>query len=335
MSEVSDAVQIIAMTGRGAMVLGSLSIKAVLLVEKIMNTVYLSKWKGATSLNRFRNIKGDDMLFINVSTEDEGKLNYIEKELESHCILFARLPDMKYMDGRTQYVIASSDIAKFNVCLLDHSAGLANDIKMGVVSPEDYARTAFEEDGTPTKEYQDMERSAKEQLINNRIEAAPEPMRIAMQDYDQRIFHKMLPGNLKRSKYEYVYEQYWDREASEALRVHENNVIYGTTITWMEMEPIEEDEKGRWGAYRLPDGGCCVIPREDMYDGKISIRDSKEYLVVGQDGRTVGTVKGRELAASFLEYKRPGKSTPEFGIALGEPSVTQNLGNALTAGRSR
>lgn len=314
MSEVTDAVQIVMLTGRSAYMLGYLSIRTAMLIVKVLNTAYLAKWKGATSLNRFRQIKGDDMLFINVSTEDENKLRYIEKELENHGILFARLPDMKYLDGRTQYVIAQSDLAKFRVCLMDHYDGLTKEVKMGPVKPEDYVQTAFENDGTPTREYQDLERSAREQLP--RLRAEQEPMRIEMKKRDPTFFHEMHTKIQKEDRP--LYEKYWDSDVYEVLRAHENQIIYGTKIHWIAMEPEEEDERGRWAAYRLPDGSCCVIPCEDIYEGKVSIKENKEYYVVDTDGRNLAPVEGAQIVSRILDYGRPGAGAKSRSIPLPE-----------------
>ena len=71
MSEVSDATQIIMMTARGGYLLGKISIAMASRTLKLLDTLYHAKWKGKTSFNRLRQTKGEDLLFINISTEDE------------------------------------------------------------------------------------------------------------------------------------------------------------------------------------------------------------------------------------------------------------------------
>ncbi|MCD7834529.1 MAG: hypothetical protein LUH00_11180 [Lachnospiraceae bacterium] len=56
MSEVQDACQIVLVTGKSAYWVGKITSEAAMMILKLMNTVYLAKWKGATTLNRFRNI---------------------------------------------------------------------------------------------------------------------------------------------------------------------------------------------------------------------------------------------------------------------------------------
>lgn len=60
MSEVSDATQLLIVTGKGAYLLGNITVKSAVMVLKVLNTIYLAKWKGKVSLNRFRRICGGD-----------------------------------------------------------------------------------------------------------------------------------------------------------------------------------------------------------------------------------------------------------------------------------
>ena len=120
MSEVQDAVQVIMVTGRAAYMGGRITVKGLSSFIKLINTIYLSKWKGSASLRRLRQIKGDDMVFINVSSEDRHDLSFVEKELKAHGILFSRMPDLCGGDGRTQYAVAASDLPKLKPMLLEN-----------------------------------------------------------------------------------------------------------------------------------------------------------------------------------------------------------------------
>ena len=109
--------------GRMIAVSANLSLKLAMLMMKIYNSLYLGKWKGKTAFQRFRAIKGDDYEFINICSEDPEKLARIEKEMEAHNLLFAKLPDLCGGDGNTQYVIARSDMNIFSAFLMDHLHG--------------------------------------------------------------------------------------------------------------------------------------------------------------------------------------------------------------------
>ena len=83
MSEVGDAVQVVMLCGRGAMLVGNISLKLAMQIVKLMNTIYLAKWEGKVSLNRLRQTKGDDFVFINVSSEKKGRTCRSRKGNES------------------------------------------------------------------------------------------------------------------------------------------------------------------------------------------------------------------------------------------------------------
>ena len=137
MSEVSDTIQLIVISGKVMFLAGNLSLKAAILTAKTLDTIYLAKWKGSVSYARLRKIKGDEVQFLNVSTEEKKILHAIEKEMKQHGILYARLPDLCGGDNRTQYVISPSDMVK----CLDHFSGKYGKIKAGPIRPADYIQT--------------------------------------------------------------------------------------------------------------------------------------------------------------------------------------------------
>lgn len=143
MSEVQDAIQILYLTGQ-------ISYTAATMAYKILNTVYLAKWRGKTSFSRFRQIKGEESVFLNAATENKAALKKIEQEMKAHGILFAKLPDLCGGDGKTQYVLAPSDLPKFKSFLLDHQEGPCRQIKVGPIRPSDYIRTGVDSLGNPT-----------------------------------------------------------------------------------------------------------------------------------------------------------------------------------------
>ena len=159
MSEVSDATQIIVVAGRAFYMLGKIDLKLAMQIIKLINTVYLSKWKGKAGLGRLRQIKGDDLMYLNVGSENKADLKKIEREMRDHGILFARMPDLCGGDGRTQYTVAVSDAAKVRALLIDHPQGKNKDISIGMLSEKEYFSTAFDKDGKPTPEMWDLAHS--------------------------------------------------------------------------------------------------------------------------------------------------------------------------------
>ena len=168
MSEVADATQIVVVAGKAIYLLGKISLKAAIQFAKLIHTIRLSKWKGKARLGRLRAIKGDDMMYVNVGSEDKKELKKIQKEMKQHGILFAKMPDLCGGDGRTQYAIAVSDAPKVRALLIDHAMGPFKDIYLGMLSEKDYLSTAFNRNGEPTPETQDLSRSVPDPFTGKR-----------------------------------------------------------------------------------------------------------------------------------------------------------------------
>ena len=214
MSEVSDATQIVVAFGRGAYLLGGITVKAAVLLFKLYNTIRLSKWKGKARLGRLRAIKGEDMMYLNAGTEDKAVLKQIEKEMKQHGILFARMPDLCGGDGRTQHAVSVSDAPKVRALLIDHAMGPYKDTYLGMLSEKDYLSTAFNRDGELTTEVRNMMRERAEaktsepgirpepgfetsDLQSRELHNTFEDVRIRMRDLDCQGLQKQyqwLPG---------------------------------------------------------------------------------------------------------------------------------------------
>ncbi len=266
MSEVGDACQIILVTGKGAYYLGKITTQAAMMVMKVMNTVYLSKWNGVTTLNRFRAIKGDEFMFINISTENRIDLQGIYKEMQDHGILLAQLPDLCGGDGRTQVVISPSDAAKFKAFLLDHSAGKYKDIKVGQISAEDYARTGYDSQNKETPEMSDLTESAKTSLKEQEQlemrKASGLLNRLGFRRNNERFDPVDMP--LKEDSKNLRFQPV-NPAVIYQLEKHDQEVREENSIRWVTDQPIKRHEK--WRMYEMPDGvHAVVIPNQDCYE---------------------------------------------------------------------
>lgn len=169
MSEVSDALQMIEVSGKGIKFAGKLTMKAFMQLLKLLNTLYLAKWKGKTNFTRLRNVKGEDLSFFQVGTEDRKSRKRIEKQLKKHGIMFARLPDLCKGDGKIQYAFSPSDAQKMQLFMQNYmqeytqSNGKRNNVKVEMISGSDYEKTGYV-NGEKTEEYQDLEQSAKKEI---------------------------------------------------------------------------------------------------------------------------------------------------------------------------
>ena len=72
MSEVTDAVQVVMLCGRGAMLVGNISLKMALQIAKLMNTIYLAKWEGS-DLNRAKEILAWELTAMVHGDEEANK----------------------------------------------------------------------------------------------------------------------------------------------------------------------------------------------------------------------------------------------------------------------
>ena len=287
MSEVSDATQLLIVTGKGAYLLGNITVKSAALVLKVLNTIYLAKWKGKESLNRFRRICGGDFVFINMGSEDPKILRGIEAEMKAHGILFARLPDLCGGDGRTQYVIPPADMAKMKAFLLDHKVGKYGHIKVGPISPEDYAKTGLTEAGKPTEELAELTMSA--------LTALPEKKR-------EREELLSLGDVLK-------VPEVWD-----AVKKHDAEIDFGRHVSWIKGKPLKEHSS--WGMYLMPDGiHAVIIPKQDIVPerknavtGKLipaeyAVFDAREYMVFNLQNGDGRLQRGRDVVLSMNRAK--------------------------------
>ena len=246
MSEVSDATQIIMMTARGGYLLGKISIAMASRTLKLLDTLYHAKWKGKTSFNRLRQTKGEDLLFINISTEDEEKLRLVERELDAHQIMFARLPDLCGGDGRTQYAISQSDMEHFRAFLLDHGDGRYRDILVGPVRPEDYLSTGEDDLRNKTSQMKDLEEDArKEAGVSNK---------------EEKVIRVFSEGTEKRVPLEQFAKEV---SSSYSMCIHEKEATYGEKGIVFRQSPVKEEEN--FNLYMMPDGvRMVVIPKEDV-----------------------------------------------------------------------
>ena len=296
MSELGDACQVVMISGKLIVTSAQLSLKMMLLMMKIYNTLYLGKWKGATSFKRFRDIKGEDYEFINICSEDPETLARIEKEMEAHNLLFAKLPDLCGGDGNTQYVVARSDMHIFAAFLMDHNHGELQNIKVGPIAESDYARTAVHpESGEYTQEFQDLNESARQQYAAARLqlttvrEEKPLQLPLFVSRTSDRVEaadvidgempgRQLFPGTVDAAEY----------AQPERLMITQNGIREETTIVMLMMDPqirlrneilrsgntvelIYEDpirEGERWAAFPVHDGDhIVVVPKEDLLGG--------------------------------------------------------------------
>ena len=304
MSEVGDAVQVVMLCGRGAMLVGNISLKLAMQIVKLMNTIYLAKWEGKVSLNRLRQTKGDDFVFINVSSEKREELAAVEKEMKAHGIMFARMPDLCGGDARTQYAIASPDAVKMRAMLLDHTAGPNRHIRVGPISEADYMMTGKRADGTDTKEMNALNKSAQETMNQSRnkesVKQAPgmersgknrakpdkklekskkapvrEPVRVAGKEVSSQVSFRMDAPIAKADMTVHpatarsIEEKQLQAMISDVrIRSQDYQRQYGTdSVFWIKQKPLYENRY--YAQFLMPDGKNTIFVRQaDILPGR-------------------------------------------------------------------
>ena len=306
MSEVADACQVLLVSGRMIATTAGLSLKMALLMMKIYNSLYLGKWKGNTNFRRFRAIKGDDYEFVNVCSENPEQLMEIEKEMEAHNLLFARLPDLCGGDGNTQYVVARSDMHIFAAFLMDHTHGELKNVKVGPITESDYAKTAVHpESGKYTQEFKDLNESARAQYRllltdqhSERGQTVPAlPLHAGVEQKKERE-GSFSRGKARRCADEVNADmiedrgmeiQPWNgprqlqitdragtREAGwddifmhQQLRIRNERLYYKDQMHLIYDAPVKEHDN--WAMFPIHDGEqVVVIPRADILEGNIT-----------------------------------------------------------------
>jgi len=324
MSEVGDAVQVVMLCGRGVMLIGNISLKLAMQFVKLLNTIYLAKWEGSVSLNRLRQIKGDDFVFINVSSEQKEDLAAIEKEMKSHGILYARMPDLCGGDARTQYAIASSDAVKMKAMLLDHTVGPNKHIRVGPISEADYMMTGKKADGTDTKEMEALKQSAQKNVDASRkkgkdpAEKTPDYRKGAGSDVARQSEQEHL--KVKNTSSTLQQEEQKVREAVSDVRIRVRDSVAEKgedSVFWISQKPVFENRQ--FAQFMLPDGIHSIfvrhediLPYKDAVTGKrvAVIFKDQTYSMMNMQKVSVLAADGSKAIAMF---KLPGGAVVAHG----------------------
>ena len=194
MAEAGDAVQLVIAAARGGYLLARGSYLLLLKMLQLTQSLYYSNWAGSVKYKKLIKMKGPDLVFLNAGTEDPAVLAAIEKNMEEHGVLFARLPDLCGGDGRTQYAIGSDDVAKMRAVLLDHANGKYKTIRFGPISEAEYLHTGIGPDGKENEELHRMRESAREN-VKSQAEEEPGKAGSRAETMDGRT--QTEPGNAK------------------------------------------------------------------------------------------------------------------------------------------
>ncbi len=311
MSEVSDATQIVVAFGRGAYLLGGITLKAAVQLFKLYNTIRLSKWKGKARLGKLRAIKGEDMMYLNAGTEDKAALKLIEKEMKQHGILFARMPDLCGGDGRTQYAVSVSDAPKVRALLIDHAMGPYKDTYLGMLSEKDYLSTAFNRNGELTPEVRNMMQD-REEVKTPEPEIKPEPG-FETPDLQSRELH---------NTFEDVRTRMRDLDCQGLQKQYQ----------WLPGRPV--DVRKNFAVYQIDKDRSVFIPTSDaVLPGKgrnekslgAALFHDRSYTVTNLQTATFQSLAG-PVVMSIVKEAVASRYAGQQTVGTREVSRDQNLG---------
>ena len=308
MSEVADATQVVVVAGKAIYLLGKISLKAAVQFVKLIHTIRLAKWKGKAGLGRLRAIKGDDMMYVNVGSEDKKELKKVQKEMKQHGILFAKMPDLCGGDGRTQYAIAVSDAPKVRALLIDHAMGPYKGTYLGMLSEKDYLSTAFNRNGEPTPETQDLSKSMSDPFTEKKERPSGETVRYSgdMGTPEQQV------ADLK--------------EAFGDVRVRMRDLDcqgLQQQYQWISGPPVEV--RKNFAEYRIDQNRTVFIPVKDaVLPGK------------GLSEKSLGAALFRDRAYTVTDFRTATFQTLAGPVVIGlvkEAALNRNSGQATVGSR--
>ena len=309
MSEIQETVQIIEISAKGGYWGVRIAKEAMLAFVKLLNTLYLAKWKGDTSLRRFQAIRGNEMQFFNIGTEDKAALKAIYQSMKEHGILVGRLPDLCGGDGKTQVVISPCDMSKMESFLLDHQKGKYGDIKINPISAADYERTGHTPEGELTPEYANLEKSAERKRMKG------------LSDKNKGAKLLTEPKGISEFLMAIRQKERCEKAEAEKVRIHHDEAYCGSNRNWI--------------TYSVEDGKRAVfIPKKNISDkdsnGMVTaVIDKKaEYFCVDKSNGEITRIKGKDVVEALrkepvkIRYKKAKnlvKNTPKV------VSVTRSL----------
>lgn len=353
MGDIDEACQVIILIGKMMYQAKGVLTKTALTSSQVMSTIYMSKWKGQTSYKRLLKVKGEEngLLFVNIGLENNSfrnasKIRGIEKELERHGIMYARLPDLCGGDGNTQICISARDAKKLEAMLRTHMHGKYKDVPVAEISQFDYTQTGRRADGRPTPELDALKKDAASRRKSvNKKDQRSEPKR--------KRFARGIPlfGSLFRRNRPAKDVQcnrkppYPDKIGRQIMMEHDmlQNVGKGG-YTWLHTLPlVSKVIDGReFHVMTLPDGqNGIIIPdswfREPQYavnrEGHFNMRygalvaENREYYTVNYKDGMIGKMPGKQVVEA-------ARKTPVAEYAKRLEQVLKNEKKQMQIGKA-
>ena len=302
-------VNLLVIGGKVISIGGSLSIKGAMMVVRMRNAVYYGKWRGRAGYRRLRRIKGDNLAYFEVGTQDKKALKRIGSLMKKKGLLYSRLPDLDLGDGKTQFCFSMNELPVFNLFLRAYNEGVKKGVfssPVTVIGEEDYARTGFDDGGRPTKEMEEIEKGVKEEHEREKKQKNRE----ARKDRKSPSFREETPeGRMEISVNKVLYRKSPEGD-SYTIRVPGSGGM-GFAVTKEEARQVDERNLA------------------------VSIDPEKMYPCLKKDGAPAERpeISGKEILGHFhLEKRREFFQSVENrheAVRKGIPTVTIAPGNVI------
>ena len=272
---------ILVLGGKAIVFGGEFSAKAAIMAMRVRNAVYYGKWHGRTNYRRLLNIKGDNLAYFEIGTQDKDMLKKIRAVAKKSGLLFSQLPDFNLEDGKTQFCFSANDLPVFNIFLRAYNEGVKKGIfqsPVRVIGEEEYARTAFGDDELPTKEMAALEEGVREELAGERDNAKKNAQK------------KRRTGNDGADK-----KRFKEISVNEVL--YKEDPAFGQAVVRV------PGTQGKVHFLLSPEDPVRTITPGNL---AVGIDPEKQYARCGKSGQPTGeSIPGSEILRSFnLEKKK-------------------------------
>ena len=307
-NEVSEAIRILEVGGRGIVLSAKVAEKGFLALMKLINTLYLSKWRGKTNLMRLRATKGESLAFFQIGSENRTNLRQIEQLMKKHGIMFAKLPDLCGGDSRTQYAFSPADAEKMQLFVKNYQDGFVNSngkknkTKVEVITGQDYEKTGYKKTGEKTKEYDELEKDAvkqerKAEARSRKKQTTTDKANSFSSEVEKADFARDCNLDARRQKFSKVVEFNFKEELGAIKEEGKNSFVAEKWDYKSSKDLVAISIPQSSLCVTLPNGALGSIKKGGMRD--VVLDATAEYWVVNKQTLERSKMSGKDIGAMF------------------------------------
>jgi hypothetical protein len=194
-------------------------------------------------------------------------------------------------DQKTQYAFSPSDAKKIQLFLKNWYDGQKGNCKVAILSGEDYARTGYDQKGNPTKEYEDLQKTAAK----------------------ERHTREAKPHYADETKVRDIEKEIQNDRLFQAIKEADRQPDGKTAVFAFDRESRIQGTKGL-SLVAEPSGDyLAVIPDHEILPGKppmAAVAKGKDYWMVHKETKERVKVPGENLRERFLQPGSKQQTAP-------------------------